>query len=132
MKNIADVNSDDILTELNSLDYDESDDLKLLDDEDIRPINNNQSSSNDLSSFYSAVDKKEVKNTVDSNLDLYTEKPKDDSKRIEKYIEKANKLIEQPKTTNTTVVKNTSNIDNYLNRDMQKVEVNDYNKQYII
>ena len=33
MKNIADVNSEDILTELNNLDYD--DDLKLLDDEDI-------------------------------------------------------------------------------------------------
>lgn len=128
MKNIADVNSDDILTELNSLDYDENDDLKLLDDEDIKPIGNNNQST-DLSSFYSNYEKKTDKITTNSNLDLYTEKPKNEPTRVESI----NKPIEQPKINNTPVNKpsSTTNIDNYLNRAKEtKLENNEYSSAY--
>lgn len=105
MKNIADVNSDDILNELNNIGYEEED-LKLLDDEDIKPINNEID--DDLSEFYLDYDNK------DSKVDLYTEKPKKDvSGPFDKYVEKVPEKKEEVK-----VVKEDSSrsVDAYLNR----------------
>ena len=101
MKNIADVNSDDILNELNNIGYEEED-LKLLDDEDIRPINDDIE--DDLSEFYLDYDNKDTK------VDLYTEKPKSSlSGPFDKYVEKKEetKVIKEDKPRS---------IDSYLNR----------------
>ncbi len=124
MKNIADVNSDDILTELNNLDYGESDDdLKLLDDEDIRPINNKQVD-DDLSDFY--MDYSAPKKSEEKKVDLYTEKLKQEERPLDKYIEKANKLVEQPKNIQTETKTEPKGIDAYLNRN-----VNTSNKEQL-
>ena len=84
MKNIADVNSDDILTQLNNLNYDDTEDLKLLDDEDIKPINNS-SIEDDLADFYMNYDTIKEVSQKNKKMDLYTEKPVDvpQSKHIE-------------------------------------------------
>ena len=128
MKNIADVNSDDILTELNNLDYVE-DDLKLLDDEDIRPINNKQDE--DLSDFY--MDYDAPSNDVKNKVDLYTEK-KVEEKAPVKVVEKE-EIKEQPQEN----VK-TTNIDSYLNRsitsniktsDFKSTETSTYNQSLV-
>lgn len=108
MKNIADVNTDDILLELNNLDYDDSEDLKLLDDEDIKPINN-KNIDNDLSSLYSNYEpKKEVVSTP--KVDMYTEKISSEPK--EKFVDITPKV-------NQPTVKETS-LDSYLNRNNEK------------
>lgn len=110
MKNIADVNSDDILNELNNLGY-EDDDLKLLDDEDIRPINNKND--DDLDEFYLDYNpsKKEEK------IDLYTEKTKSvQSVPFNNYVD--NKKVEKKEEVKPTSVedKNSTSVDAYLNR----------------
>lgn len=100
MKNIADVNSEDILSELNNLDYDD-DDLKLLDDEDIKPINSK--TDDDLDSFYMDYDDKKV----DGNIDLFTEQPK---------VAPIN-VVEKPKVEETKKSEIViPNVDEYLNR----------------
>jgi len=106
MKNIADVNSDDILTELNNLDYIE-DDLKLLDDEDIKPINNKN---DDLDDFYMGFD--ENKETKNNNIDMYTEKtkvfdPVTIKEEVKKNDEVKKEIVEPVKS---------ANVDSYLNR----------------
>ena len=111
MKNIADVNSDDILSELNSLDYGE-DDLKLLDDEDIKPIKKMEMD-DDLRDFYS--DEK-----IESpKIDLYTEKEVKEEKTYDSYIEEipVKAVVEEKKETkDEKIATNISNIDMYLNR----------------
>ena len=84
MKNIADVNSDDILSELNNLDYDD-DDLKLLDDEDIKPISSSKED-DDLADFYMDYEepKKEEKTDIFKDIDPNNMTP----------IEALNKLYE--------------------------------------
>ena len=57
MKNIADVSSDDILNQLNNLEYGD-DDLKLLDDEDIKPLGSTKMD-DDLADFYMSYAPKE-------------------------------------------------------------------------
>lgn len=105
MKNVAEVNSDDILTELNNLEYNEED-LKLLDDEDIRPINN--SSNDDLSDFY--MDYKEEPKEQ-PKVDAYTEKEVV-SKPIPQPV-----MPQEPKKVEEKVVDNkNSSVDDYLNR----------------
>jgi len=129
MKNIADVNSDDILSQLNNLDYDNDDDLMLLDDEDIRPISNN-SKDDDLADFYSDYkkeEKKEAKVEPKEDIDIYTEKTKvippitpafeDKTIRIETPIVNVKSSNNINKSTNLSDV---PSIDTYLNR---KVEV---------
>ena len=117
MKNIADVNSEDILTELNNLDYD--DDLKLLDDEDIKPINNNNNkqSDDDLADFYMdySEDKKE-----EPKIDLYTEKEKVEKEKTPVKVEK-DVLDETIRISEVKIApKNPSpmvaSVDDYLNR----------------
>jgi len=105
MKNIADVNSDDILNELNNIGYEE-DDLKLLDDEDIKPINNDID--DDLSEFYLDYDNK------DSKVDLYTEKPKNNTTGpFDKYVEQK---VEKKEEVNVSREDNSKSVDAYLNR----------------
>lgn len=103
MKNVAEVNSDDILNELNNLEYND-DDLKLLDDEDIRPINN--SSNDDLSDFY--MDYKEQ-----PKVDAYTEK------EVHPKPVPVPEIVNTPKVSTpvepVVEVKNSS-VDDYLNR----------------
>lgn len=109
MKNVADVNSEDILTELNNLDY-ADDDLKLLDDEDIKPINNKQD--DDLADFYMDYDEPVGKVEAEpvKKVETYTEK-------VDTYTEKEerpfDKYIESP-TVKEPVSKPT--VDTYLNR----------------
>ena len=116
MKNIADVNSDDILSELNSLDYGE-DDLKLLDDEDIKPIKKVEMD-DDLRDFYSDVKVESPK------IDLYTEKEVKSEKTYDSYIKEdkpkkidvVNKTEEVKESKEEKIASNISNIDMYLNR----------------
>lgn len=105
MKNIADVNSDDILTELNNLDLDDSDDLQLLDDEDIKTTNN-KNNSNELADFY-------VGYGTNNNVDLFTEQNKNSVSNKEQVnvIQPKQNIIEEK----NGAVKPT-NIDSYLNR----------------
>lgn len=103
MKNVAEVNSDDILTELNNLEYNDED-LKLLDDEDIRPINN--SSNDDLSDFYMDYNEKEKEQP---KVDVYTEK------EVVKYEPVVNQQPELKKEEKIVENKNSS-VDDYLNR----------------
>ena len=119
MKNIADVNSDDILSQLNNLDYDVDDDLKLLDDEDIRPINNSVKE-DDLSDFYKDYTKPEPKKEIKQDVDLYTEKTKVIEPITPAFEEKTIR-IDPPKPTPAPVVEkkeeqHTPSIDTYLNR----------------
>lgn len=116
MKNIADVNSDDILTELNNLDY-ADDDLQLLDDEDIRPINNKQTD-DELSDFYMDYNTPKPQNVqTPPKIDLFTERPANNERPLDKYIEKANKLVPQTQTKTPTEVNTTPvGVDDYLNR----------------
>lgn len=116
MKNIADVNSDDILTELNNLDY-ADDDLQLLDDEDIRPINNKQVD-DELSDFYMNYNSpKQNTTTKTPKVDLFTERANSNERPLDKYIEKANKLVPQSQTKVTNEVNSpTVGVDDYLNR----------------
>lgn len=111
MKNIADVNSDDILTELNNLDYDDED-LKLLDDEDIKPISTKQADE-DLSSFYMDYSDSKVE------VDLYTEKPKEEVKveevkKASPKVEKKASKTEPPLPKVEPIV--LPSVDDYLNR----------------
>lgn len=117
MKNIADVNSDDILTELNNLDYNDSDDLMLLDDEDIKPIGSK--SNDDLSDFYLNYDKK-----TSNEVDLFSERPKINVDRpLDKYMEvpKVEKKTEEKKSNIPEEKVVPTNIDSYLNRDQKNI-----------
>lgn len=116
MKNIADVNSDDILTELNNLDY-ADDDLQLLDDEDIRPINNRQTD-DDLSDFYMNYDVPKKQAPIQTNtIDPFTERPVNNDRPLDKYIEQSNKLSSQTQAKGHEEVKSQSvGVDDYLNR----------------
>ncbi len=116
MKNIADVNSDDILTELNNLDY-ADDDLQLLDDEDIRPINNKQVD-DDLSDFYMNYDTPKGKEPVQApKIDPFTERTVSNDRPLDKYIDKANKAAAPTQTKAYEEVKNQPvGVDDYLNR----------------
>lgn len=116
MKNIADVNSDDILTELNNLDY-ADDDLQLLDDEDIRPINNKQTDDG-LSDFYMNYNTpKPQTSQITPKIDLFTERTANNDRPLDKYIEKANKLVPQSQTKVSSEVTSTPvGVDDYLNR----------------
>ncbi len=119
MKNVAEVNSEDILTELNNLEYNDED-LKLLDDEDIRPINN--SSNDDLSDFY---------------MD-YKEEPKEQPK-IDAYTEK--EIVSNPapvgvkpvekKVEEKTVESKNSSVDDYLNRTTPQPNIKNEKKETI-
>lgn len=104
MKNIADVNSDDILTELNNLDYDESDDLQLLDDEDIKVVKNNNA--DELSDFYVGYN-----SNVNNGVDLYNEQPKSNKVETSKTEIKRDTIEEKSPVVPPT------NIDSYLNRE---------------
>ncbi len=107
MKNIADVNSDDILTELNNLDYDESDDLQLLDDEDIKVVKNNNT--DELSDFYVGYN-----SNTNNSVDLFTEQPKSNNTiKVEtpKIEIKKDTIEEKPSVIQP------SSIDSYLNRE---------------
>lgn len=106
MKNIADVNSDDILTELNNLDYIEED-LKLLDDEDIKPINNKVD--DDLEDFYMDYNEK---NKKDTNIDLYTEK----TKVFDPITVKGENKKEEEVKSQIVEPSKQANVDSYLNR----------------
>ena len=116
MKNIADVNSDDILTELNNLDY-ADDDLQLLDDEDIRPINNKQTDDG-LSDFYMNYNTPKPQTSQNTpKIDLFTERTANNDRPLDKYIEKANKLVPQSQTKVSSEVTSTPvGVDDYLNR----------------
>lgn len=115
MKNIADVNSDDILTELNSLDYGD-DDLKLLDDEDIKPIHNNEPD-DDLADFYMDYDEP-IQKPIVPNVDLFTEKPKVEERPLDKYITPTpvSKPTLKQSVEPAKVEPNVSSVDDYLNR----------------
>lgn len=123
MKNIADVNSDDILSQLNNLDYDADDDLLLLDDEDIRPISSNKND-DDLSDFYKDYKSEEPKKEVKEDIDIYTEKTKvippitpafeDKTIKIETPIKEEKIAISKP------VINETPSIDTYLNRKVEE------------
>lgn len=114
MKNIAEVNSDDILTQLNNLDCDEADDLKLLDDEDIKIVNNS-SVDDDLSDFYMNYETIREVSPKSKKIDLYTEKPRVAAPPVEKYVEP--RKVEEKKTEIIrSVVKEPSSVDEYLNR----------------
>lgn len=125
MKNIADVNSDDILTELNNLDYDD-DDLQLLDDEDIKPINN-KTLDDDLADFY--MDYSDNKNSAGRTIDLYTEKPKQDQTPEPVVDKKVDKVL--PTKPAQTIDKPSSNIDTYLNRPKVS-EVKANSNEYVV
>lgn len=116
MKNIADVNSDDILTELNNLDY-ADDDLQLLDDEDIRPINSRQTD-DDLSDFYMNYDAPKKQPPIQTGtIDPFTERTVNNDRPLDKYIEQSNKLTSQTQSKGHEEVKNQSvGVDDYLNR----------------
>lgn len=113
MKNIADVNSDDILSELNNLDYDD-DDLKLLDDEDIKPINSSKED-DDLADFYMDYEepKKEEK---PAKINLYTEK--DDDAPVVELISPRHEEKEKP-APKVDVQPQVSSVDAYLNRNIK-------------
>lgn len=115
MKNIADVNSDDILSELNSLNY-EDDDLKLLDDEDIKPISSTKEE-DDLADFYMDYNEPKVEDNK-PKIDLYTEK--DDDAPV---VELITPHHEELKTDNTSskedALSQVSSVDAYLNRNIK-------------
>ena len=92
MKNIADVNSDDILSELNNLDYDDEE-LKLLDDEDSKKEQNKSTNNPDLTNFYIDYDANQP-----SKKETYEDKSK------------------QNKDNNQVSNQSVSSIDDYLNR----------------
>lgn len=112
MKNIADVNSDDILSQLNNLDYNVDDDLKLLDDEDIRPINNT-TKEDDLSDFYKDYTKPEPKK---EDVDLYTEKTKVIEPITPAFEEKTIRIDPPKPVVEKKEEQHTPSIDTYLNR----------------
>ena len=112
MKNIADVNSEDILSELNNLDYD---DLKLLDDEEIKPIAT-KAADDDLADFYMGYDTtNEHKLKNDNRINLYTEKALGTDKPSSSKEQK-NEKVEIKVKDEKTVVKKSSSVDDYLNR----------------
>ncbi len=118
MKNIADVNSDDILTELNNLSYDDDDELKLLDDEDIKPINNSSDEETDdeLTDFY--MDYEQSKTKRKAKVDLYTEEVKPVKEEESKPKVEVVKVAPAPKPepVPTPAPAPAPNVDNYLNR----------------
>ena len=114
MKNIAEVNSDDILTQLNNLDYDDTDDLKLLDDEDIKPINNS-STDDDLSDFYMNYNTIKEVPQKSKRVDMYTENVKIAEPPVQKHVEQPVVEKKKPEII-SSVVKEPSTVDEYLNR----------------
>ena len=114
MKNIAEVNTDDILTQLNNLNYDDGDDLKLLDDEDIK-VNDSKSVDDDLSDFYMNYNTIKEVPQKNSKVDLYTEKPAMAKPPVTKPIEVAPVQEKKPEII-SSVVKEPSTVDEYLNR----------------
>ena len=116
MKNIADVNTDDILLELNNLDYDDSEDLKLLDDEEIKPISN-KSNEVDLSNFYNNYEPKKEAVTT-SKVNMYTEK--EEVKKDEKQFTELKTNVPSQKATS---------LDSYLNRNNKENHNNSINYQ---
>ena len=127
MKNIADVNSDDILSQLNNLDYDSDDDLMLLDDEDIRPISN-KNDDDDLADFYRDFKREEPKKVVKEDIDIYTEKTKVIPPITPAFEDKTIKIETPIKETRTEPVRSSSlssvpSIDTYLNRKVEEPKV---------
>lgn len=122
MKNISEINSDDILKELNNLDYDDTDDLKLLDDEDIKPVETKKEEVVDLYSNYGY--KRETNTTP--KLDMYTEQPKVAPNPLEKYIKEA----EIRNSSNQTV--SNKPIDKYLDQMNQTKNTPSYHEKEVV
>ena len=127
MKNIADVNSDDILSQLNNLDYDSDDDLMLLDDEDIRPISS-KNDDDDLSDFYRDFKREEPKKEIKEDIDIYTEKTKVIPPITPAFEDKTIKIETPIKETRNEPVRSSSlsevpSIDTYLNRKVEEPKV---------
>lgn len=122
MKNISEINSEDILKELNNLDYDDTDDLQLLDDEDnIKPVEEKKETPK--MDIYSNYGYKREKPSVD----MYTEQPVVAPNPLDKYIKEAeirNNVSQKQSVSNKP-------IDKYLDQMNQNKNTSSYQEKEV-